>query len=235
MIGLINAYQFDPKEPYHREYRDMFQTFFEEILLYQPIKRFDVALGETLPDLNSCDGYILSGSPKAAYEKDPWIIELGDFIRKAHTLKKKIVGICFGHQLIAHSLGGLAEKSPSGWGVGVHKFQILEHREWMKPKLTTPKQTMALLFSHQDQVTRLPEDSTLLAGNKFCPYQMFTIGNHILGMQGHPEFNVKFAKGRLTARFERIGAEKVKQAMQTLEEETHGQILGQWIRHFLLL
>lgn len=138
-----------------------------------------------------CAGYIITGSPRGVYDPQPWIATLGDFIRTAHAAEVKLVGICFGHQILAHSLGGHAEKSDKGWGMGLHAFDLEREKrpEWLTPPADSDG--CSLYFCHQDQVITLPKSATRLAGNEFCPNAMFEIKDRVLAMQGHPEFTDK--------------------------------------------
>lgn len=227
-IGAINAYHHDPSNPqYQLDYSKLFVDFLKRSLPGTEITQYKVGLGNFPKDMNECDGYVISGSPKGAYDKDEWILKLQEFIREAHKTKKKIFGICFGHQIIAQALGGKTEKSVNGWGVGVASFKIKKETPWM-----SGLSDCSLLFSHQDQVVKLPPDATLLAESEFCPNQMFSIGSHIYSMQGHPEFSPEFAKDRLDTRIEKVGKDKYEQALKTLYNPTNANEVGAWVKRF---
>jgi GMP synthase-like glutamine amidotransferase len=229
VIGLINAYRTAEDAPaYQLEYGPMFLKFLATLWPADKIKMYEVACGRKPKNLDECDGYIISGSPKGAYDTDPWIAELGTFIQNCSTKKKKLVGVCFGHQMIAHYLGGKAEKSKNGWGVGVRSFKISQNENWMAPKL----EKAALIVSHQDQVVKLPKEARHLAVSDFCPYEMFAIGEHIFSFQGHPEFTPEFARSRLETRKELVGAEKYAQGVKTLDNKTDAPVVGGWVKSF---
>ncbi len=193
------------------------------------VKVYRVPMGEVPITPTECEAWVISGSPKGAYEEDVWISNLRKFIVAADQVKARMLGICFGHQLIAHSLGGRAEKSPKGWGVGVQEFAISDFMPWMDP----PLKAASLLFSHQDQVVQLPKGARHLASSEFCRYQMFSVGHHIFSLQGHPEFTPEFARGRLESRKDLIGKSVYDQAVQSLERPTASREIGNWIRRFL--
>lgn len=230
MIGLLNAYRHQADAPqYQLDYAPMCVEFLERTFPGKTIRVFNVALGEFPNAVDECQAWVITGSPKAAYDTDPWIARLGQFIRDVDTAQQKLIGICFGHQLIAHSLGGKTEAAKGGWGVGVRTFQILKKKPWMQPDLNQ----VALLFSHQDQVMKLPPHAELLAEDDFCPHQMFSIGDHILSLQGHPEFTPQFAKGRLDSRIDRVGKEKYNRAVESLTNKTNTNEIGEWLRRFI--
>ena len=230
MIGLLNAYRFEENAPsYQLEYGTMCVEFLARAFPGVHVSMFEVGLGKTPHSVNQCETWIITGSPKAAYDQDPWIRELGAFVREAHEQKKKMIGICFGHQLLAHYLGGRTERAPNGWGVGVHEFQIVNLKPWMQPEL----KQVSLLFSHQDQVTKLPSGAELLAQDHSCPHQMYSIGGHIISLQGHPEFTTAFAKHRMDSRIPAIGQAKYERAVATLGQRTHSTELGQWMNCFV--
>lgn len=230
MIGLLNAYRYDPDADYQKQYGPMCLEFLSRALPGEKVKMYEVALGDKPKSDDECDAWIITGSPKAAYGSERWIHELGQFIINAHHDKRKMIGICFGHQMIAHHLGGRTAQSPAGWGVGVRSFRVLKHKPWMQPRLDE----VSLLFSHQDQVVELPPRAEHLASDEFCKYQMFSIGEHIFCLQGHPEFTPEFAKGRLDTRVESVGREKYERAVQSMGRKTHSEELGSWIRAFVL-
>src|SRR5205807_1591862 len=99
---------------------------------------------------------------------------------------------------------------------------------WMEPSL----KTAALLFSHQDQITKLPPDAELLAKNDFCKIPMYSIANHIFCFQGHPEFTTKFMKDRLNARIDKLEKKTYEEAMNSLNQKSNAQEFGQWMKRF---
>ncbi len=231
MIGILNAYHFDPTPGnYQEDYDRLIMEFTRRTFPNKKIRDFKIAMGDWPQGVEECDAWIITGSAKAAYDKDPWIEQLKRFIKEINKAKKKLIGICFGHQIIAAALGGEVTKSPSGWGVGVKTFKILDFQDWMKPALGE----VSLLFSHQDQVSIPPKGAKLLAQDSFCPFQMFQIGEHILTLQGHPEFSVAFAKARLESRKDKVAPEIYKKAMSSFNDAKDDHVLSQWIRNFAL-
>ena len=191
---------------------------------------FNVIKEEYPKEIHSCDAYLITGSANSIYDKESWISNLSLFIRKLHHQQKKIIGVCFGHQLIAKALGGAAKRSEKGWGIGVMSTKIEHHENWMIPELDN----FSLITSHQDQVTKLPKDAILLGSNSFCPVSMYRIGNHILSMQGHPEFTPDYAEALFKNRMSIIGGKKVQKAVDSLRKKTDHQVIVNWIIHFLL-
>jgi GMP synthase (glutamine-hydrolysing) len=229
MIGILNAYHFDPTPGnYQEEYSKLIMEFARKVFPGEQIQNFKVAQNEWPEGINQCDVWIITGSPKAAYDPDPWIAELKKFIVNLDAHKKKLIGICFGHQVISAALGGEVIQSPKGWGVGVKEFTITQPQPWMTPAL----KQISLLFSHQDQVVSLPKGAKLLAEDSFCPFQMYQIAEHILTLQGHPEFSVDFAKSRLQSRKDKVASETYQKAMDSFENPQDDQVLVEWIRNF---
>ena len=109
---------------------------------------------------------------------------------------------CFGHQLIAQALGGAVGRAAAGWGVGVHTWKVVRDESWMRPA----KREFRLLASHQDQVKTLPSGARLLASSKFCPHAAFAVGEHMLAVQGHPEFTKAYAEFLMHKRRPLLGA-----------------------------
>lgn len=138
---------------------------------------YDVENMEFPADIHDADGWLLTGSRHGAYEDHPFIPPLEDFIRKAYAAPVPMVGICFGHQIIAQALGGKVEKYHGGWAVGRQDYRFNGHGD------------IALNAWHQDQVLELPKDAKVIAGNDFCKNAGLVYGDRVFTMQPHPEFS----------------------------------------------
>lgn len=150
-------------------------------------KTYNVVDMDFPDDVTTCDGWLITGSKHGAYEDHPFIPPLETFIRNAYAAAVPIVGICFGHQIIAQALGGHVEKFAGGWSVGRCEYN------WQG-------QTVALNAWHQDQVTALPEGAKVLASNDFCANAALVYQDRIFTVQAHPEFDATFIDGLATHR-----------------------------------
>jgi GMP synthase-like glutamine amidotransferase len=147
-----------------------------------------------------------------------------EFVRSIHASGAPYVGICFGHQLLAHALGGRTEKAGVGWGVGAIDT-------WVNPL----QSDAVLLYMHQDQVTELPADAKVLGHSDHCPIAMLRVGP-MLGVQAHPEFSVDYVDALLDARADRIGpvlTAKAKHSLERVGDAGDAAQLGRWIVAFL--
>ncbi|HEO65505.1 MAG TPA: GMP synthase [Spirochaetes bacterium] len=190
---------------------------------------FNVVQGDYPDHVDHCDAYLITGSAASVYDGDPWISELEDYIKILHQKKKPILGICFGHQLIAQVFGGVTEKSSKGWGIGASTSRIVEHTHWMKPRLDR----FSMLVSHQDQVTRLPEGAKLLASSDFCLNASYQLGNHILTFQGHPEFSKPYCQALMEGRANILGNDLLTSGLTSLNQEIQSTLIAQWMLTFL--
>ncbi len=210
------------------EYSDMVAKIMLAIDSNLQIEVYDVYHGQYPAHIDEVDVYAVTGSKCSVYDELDWVFQLTDFVQQLHQARKKFVGLCFGHQMIAHALGGKAEKSLKGWGVGVQTYFSTEAG---KAQGLAP--SFELKVSHQDQVTALPPNSELLAGNNFCPNAMFKLSDHILSLQGHPEFSKGYMQGLLPLRREQLGQDLMNRALDSLELETHDRDVNQVIYNFL--
>lgn len=209
-------------------YSDMLIRLFHEIDPNIVLDVFQVFKNEYPNDTSMYDAFMLTGSRASVYDKEAWIEKLSDYVRQLHASRKKIIGICFGHQLIAHALGGKTEKSNKGWGLGVHKYQVETQPSWMQPKLAA----FSLLVSHQDQVVKLPENAQRLASNEFCSNAAFTLGDHILTFQGHPEFTRDYERAILKDN-DNYDEDVKNNAFLSLDDKTDEHTVARWIIRFL--
>lgn len=218
----------------HGDYPDMFHQLLGEAAraaaMPPPVfVDFDVQHGHYPADPAACDGYVITGSKDSVYDDRSWIRELGDFVLALHQRRHKLIGICFGHQLIASVLGGETRAADAGWAVGVHSSRVTAVPAWMQP----PSEQFALLSSHKDQVTRLPEEAMLLAENDFCPNAAFTIGDHILALQGHPEFAKAYSADLMAFRRELLGEAVYQRGVDSLAAPLTREMVGRWMLAFL--
>ncbi|KJS37855.1 MAG: hypothetical protein VR74_07300 [Hyphomonas sp. BRH_c22] len=190
-----------------------------------------VIKGEVLPDPGALDAVLITGSPAGVYDDDPWIAPLMDFIRSAADARLPQVGICFGHQIMAEALGGKVIKSPKGWGIGRHTYEIKACPDWAGDCPAT----ISVGVSHQDQVVVLPPDANLLAASDFTPIAAIDYGwTPAISFQCHPEFSAEYCAALYSIR--RGGAlsdEAVDAAVRSLAQPLDNQRLGTWIAAFL--
>lgn len=204
------------------DYRDMFSALLPEF----EFRYYDVCSGQFPESLDECDGYMCTGSRNSVYENIDWIKQLKQLVKQLYENQKPYVGVCFGHQMLGEALGGKVMKSPSGWNVGVHRFEMLTEEDWMVPF----QEEINLLMMCQDQVVEMPENSKVLAKTIHCPVGMFKVGETMLGIQAHPEFPKKYEEALLKERVEIIGVEKVNSAMESLKIPTDVKLLAGWIK-----
>jgi GMP synthase-like glutamine amidotransferase len=199
-----------------------------EHLLAAPGRDFtviDVAAG--LPGPGGFDAYLITGSSAGAYDPLPWIEPLKRFLRSAKGTP--MVGVCFGHQIMAEAFGGKVVKSPKGRGIGLQTYAVAEAAAWMDPV-----ERFALPASHGDQVVEPPPAARLLAGNDFCPYGMFAYEDQpAISIQPHPEFDPAFAKALIEGRWEADKAEANRLALESLDRPNDRARVGRWIGRFL--
>ena len=136
------------------------------------------------------DGWLITGSRFGAYEDHDWIPPLEEFLRRTYAKGVPIIGVCFGHQILAQALGGKVEKYGGGWSVGAV--------EYSSAGASDGKDT--ILAWHQDQVTELPEGAEVTGGTDFCRYAMLSYGDKALTVQPHPEFTAEFVADLAEAR-----------------------------------
>ena len=139
------------------------------------------------PAPDAADGWLITGSRYGAYEDHPWIPPLEEFIRAVHAAHVPMVGICFGHQIIAQALGGKVEKFDGGWAVGPQTYDF-------------GGRAVTLNAWHQDQVTQLPESAKRIGTSLFCTNAALAYGDTIWTIQPHPEFRDDFVQGLIDTR-----------------------------------
>jgi len=211
------------------EYPDMFIALLRHSDPNLEYAVYDVELGQYPADIDEVDAYLITGSKSSVYEDKPWIIELMEFVRALNRWHKKLLGFCFGHQLVAQALGGKTERSAKGWGVGLHTHRFTTVPPWHDQGDVD----LNILVSHQDQVVAVPDSARVLAGSEFCENAVCQIGDHILTFQGHPEFVPEYSRELLSIRRERIGEAAYAAGVSSLSGIAQGQRVGSWVLNFL--
>lgn len=140
---------------------------------------YNVVDNEFPVSAESADGWLVTGSKHGAYEDHDWIPPLEDLLRAAYAKSVPIIGICFGHQVLAQALGGKVVKFDGGWSVGATEYQMAD-------------KSVTLNAWHQDQVTVLPKDATVIGHTDFCKNAFLSYGDRALTFQPHPEFEAGF-------------------------------------------
>jgi GMP synthase-like glutamine amidotransferase len=236
-IGILRA---DAVKPglarQHGDYPDMFRALLRaapDVPGGLEFEDFDACAGE-LPAAGACDGYLITGSRHSVYDDLPWIAPLARFAGEAMDAGRRVVGICFGHQLIAHFFGGETRKAGVGWCVGVHTARIVERRPWMTP----PADTLRLLASHQDQVVRLPPAAVPFAAGDTCPHAGFELAaargrGAAMTLQGHPEFTPDYARDLMDTRVDALGEAVYRAGLASLAVPTSHAVAAAWMVRFL--
>ena len=148
---------------------------------------YRVVEGVFPPSVNACDGWLITGSRHGAYEDHPWIPPLEDFIRAAYAARVPLVGICFGHQIVAQAMGGKVERHPDGWAVGATDYDFGD-------------KSLRLNAWHRDQVTQVPSMAKVIGRNAFCANAALLYNDRAFTVQAHPEFRPEFVNGLMETR-----------------------------------
>jgi len=206
------------------DYPDMFAAMLGPEFEFE---RFDVQSGELPGDPGAHHAYLITGSPAGVYDPLPWIEPLQEFIRSANG--RRMVGVCFGHQVMSEALGGRVEKSDKGWGAGLHRYSIARREAWMDGDAAA---NIAVPASHQDQVIIQPPNTQIVASSDFTPHAALAWTDRpAISFQFHPEFSPAFAKALITERYDRVNDPDA--AIASLDEPNDSARVGGWIRRFL--
>lgn len=208
-------------------YADMFVALFTAAGCEFDFVTFDVREDQFPESPSACDAWLITGSKFGVYEDLPWMRRLQQFIRAIDEIERPLVGICFGHQIIAATLGGRVEKYADGWGVGLHRYQLSGNH----PELGMTELTLNAM--HQDQVVVKPPRAVTLASSPFCPYAALSYDNRIFTLQAHPEFSLDFEAALVAARKGSVIPEPIADAgLATLAAEgaaTDSLVVARWM------
>lgn len=210
----------------------MFERLFAQAGFEGQIDTFSARHGQYPDRFDAYDAVLLTGSRADAFSDEPWVVALRACVTQLLQDKRKLLGVCFGHQLIAHCLGAPVQRAPQGWRAGRQVY------DW----LGTPKQVggaagqavqIGLLASHQDQVLALPAGATLLATHPDCPVASYAVGDQVFCIQPHPEFTPDVSAFLLEKRRAILGESFYQKAMGSLSEPHDGLVLARFMIHFV--
>lgn len=182
------------------DYPDMFARLLEGHGF--TFRTYRVVDGAFPNGVSECEGWLITGSRHGVYEDHPWIPPLEQFIRDCFAAHVPVVGICFGHQIVAQAMGGKVERYADGWAVGATDY------DFAGEKLT-------LNAWHRDQVTEVPPGARVIASNEFCANAALLYDDRALTVQAHPEFRSAFVDGLMKTRGKGLVPDEVMAAAAT--------------------
>ncbi|MCG6889611.1 MAG: type 1 glutamine amidotransferase [Gammaproteobacteria bacterium] len=187
--GLVREELADRHDPY--------PVMFERLLGLAERKlefaTFSVLRGEMPESIDDCDGWLITGSRYGVYEKLDWMLVLQDFIRELAAAGRPLIGVCFGHQIIAEALGGKVVKSELGWKVGVQRYDLERRYDWMGESPSS----VAMHAYHQDQIVECPPEAEVFLSSADCPLAGLSYGDSIISVQAHPEIEESYERDLL--------------------------------------
>ena len=213
----------------------MFEDLFAQAGYQGRIDTFSARHGQYPARFAIYDAVLLTGSRADAFSDEPWVVALREQVARLLQDQHKLLGVCFGHQLIAHCLGAPVQRAPRGWRVGRQSYEWLGAPEHLGlvPAQAAQAAQVALLASHQDQVLALPPGATLLATQPDCPVAAYALGDQVFCIQPHPEFTPEVSAFLLDKRRALMGEPLYEQSMASLSEPHDGLALARFMVRFV--
>jgi GMP synthase-like glutamine amidotransferase len=183
------------------------------------------------PDsIDDYDAILVTGSPCSVHDRHDWIVRLTELIRQAARKDKRVVGSCFGHQLVARAFGGEVGHNENGWLIGNFDVHISRGHDWMQPSASVT----GMYHFNQERVTRLPDGARAFAHTDDYDDYGYTLGDNVMCFQGHPEQS-RLSMANFVDATESLTDAQRERAMHQIDKGTpDGHIWGQWMMRFFL-
>ncbi|GHA32491.1 glutamine amidotransferase [Devosia pacifica] len=221
-----------PLQSQYGSYPEMFRRMFANAAPGEfSFDTVTVEDGIALPDPETLEGVAITGSPAGVHDDLRWIEPLRAFIQKAHAAGVPMVGICFGHQIMADALGGQVARAPGGWGIGRHDYTRTSTSSVLDP---LPK-LVQVACSHQDQVVEAPPEAQTILASPFTPHAGLVYNNgRAMSLQPHPEFSDDYALALVDLRKEQVPAATLDAAKASFAQASHSDAVAEVLARFLL-
>jgi GMP synthase (glutamine-hydrolysing) len=151
-----------------------------------------------LPDAGAVSGIIVTGSPAMVSDREPWSEACAAWLAQAVANGAHVLGVCYGHQLLAHALGGAVDYHPLGTELGTYEVR-LSPAAHSDPLLAGLPDRFPVHLAHSQTVTALPAGARVLAGSEHDPRQIVRYTDRAISLQFHPEYDVGVMQAYLDA------------------------------------
>ncbi|KAI0161834.1 class I glutamine amidotransferase-like protein [Hypoxylon sp. FL1284] len=198
------------------------------------ISAHDVVSGDpatAYPDPDTLDAVLVSGSKHSAFENDAWIERLVAYVRRClEGGRVRVVGVCFGHQIVGRALGATVARNVRGWEISVTQCDLSD-----EGKKLFGLEKLAIHQMHRDAVFSLPPGAVALARTDVCAIQSMYQPGRLLTVQGHPEFTADMVEEILELRRSAgiIGQDLFEDGMRRVADQQDGVAVAQAFLRFL--
>ena len=227
-VGILKADYIRPKlASEYGDYPELIAGLFHRVDPQIRFRTYEITRGVWPESASDADAWLITGSRYGAYDSLDWIGRLKQWVIRLHLEQRKMIGICFGHQLIIDALGGEVTKADEGWNLG---RQVMTLNDSVTTDLPD---RLAIPFFHQDQVVRLPGEMVCLASTPRCRYAVCQMEDHVITVQGHPEYSNEFSRALYQLRQTEYPQALRDEALDSLMKPSDQHRVAVWLTSFL--